>query len=78
MKNNNNNEGNEAGGDATAVQGGQDAEPEASASKGNANASNYDATKVRKSKRRTDSEVWQDKILKCLEPVDVPEPAKKD
>ena len=25
-----------------------------------------------------DSEVWQDKLLKCLEPVDVPEPPKKD
>ena len=42
------------------------------------NASNYDATKAQKSKRKSDSEVWQDKILRCLEPVDVPEPAKKD
>ena len=47
--NNNNNNNDQAGGDAPPVQGqgGQDAEPEATTSKGEAaNASNYDATKA--------------------------------
>ena len=79
VKNNNNNNNDQAGGDAPPVERGQDAEPQSSTSKGEtSNASNYDATKARKSKRKSDSEVWQDNILRCLKPVDVPEPAKKD
>ena len=37
-------------------------------------------TKARKSKKRAETEVWQENILRCLEPVDAPqaETPKKD
>ena len=80
--NTNNNNDNQAVGDAALVQGPHDAQP--STSNGNTvhptNASNYDASKARKSKKRVETEVWQEKLLRCLEPADVPQPqaAKKD
>ena len=76
--NNNNGNANQGGaGDATEVQ--DDAQPSTSTTNV-LNAENYDAAKARKSKKRTETEVWQDKILKCLEPVDVPQaqPIKKE
>ena len=75
-----NNESNDGPVDAEA--GGEDgAQPSTSTENTHANASNYDASKARKSKKRADSEVWQEKILRCLEPVEVPKPEpapKKD
>ena len=75
-----NNENNDGPVDAEA--GGEDgAQPSTSTENAHANASNYDASKARKSKKRADSEVWQEKILRCLEPVEVPKPEaanKKD
>ena len=76
--NNDNCNANQGGaGDATEVQ--DDARPSTSTTNV-LNAENYDATKARKSKKRTETEVWQDKILKCLEPVDVShaQPIKKE
>ena len=84
VTNNNNNSKNEQGaGDAAAAAEGQD-EIQPSPSTSNASnvmqASNYDATKARKSKKRAETVVWQEKILRCLEPVDAPqaETPKKD
>ena len=71
--NDNANEGG-AGGAGDAAQ--EEVRPSTSTS--TSNADNYDATKARKSKRKSEGEGWQDKILKCLEPVDVPETPKKD
>ena len=62
---------NEAGEDAGHAQTAQEAQPSTLKGDTAANASNYDAAKARKSKKRTDSEVWQEKLLRCLEPVDV-------
>ena len=81
--NKNNSENGEGAGDAAAAAEGQDeVQPSTSTSNGNnvMQASNYDATKARKSKKRAETEVWQEKILRCLEPVDVPqaETPKKD
>ena len=76
--NNDNGNANQGGaGDGTEVQ--DDVRPSTSTTNV-LNAENYDATKARKSKKSTETEVWQDKILKCLEPVDVPQaqPIKKE
>ena len=83
VTNNNNNSKNEQGaGDAAAAEGQDEAQASTSTSNGNnvMQASNYDATKARKSKKRAETEVWQEKILRCLEPVDAPqaETPKKD
>ena len=75
--NNNNTKNDQDAGDAAAAAEGQDeVQPSTSTSKGNnvMQASNYDATKARKSKKRAKTEVWQEKKLRCLEPVDVPQP----
>ena len=76
-----NNENNASDGAVDAEAGGEDgAQPSTSTENAHANASNYDVSKARKSKKRADSEVWQEKILRCLEPVEVPKPEapKKD
>ena len=79
--NKNNCKNDEAAGDAAAE--GQD-EVQPSPSTSNASnvmqASNYDATKAESPKNRAKTKVWQEKILRCLEPVDVPqvETPKKD
>ena len=76
------NENNANDGPVDAEAGGEDgAQPSTSTENAHANASNCDVSKARKSKKRADSEVWQEKILRCLEPVEVPKPEadpKKD
>ena len=78
--NNNNNRSNQGGGDAAHAEGEEEVQPTTSNGNNIMQASNYDATKARKSKKRAETEVWQEKILRCLEPVDVPqaETPKKD
>ena len=73
--NNNNSKNKQGAGDAAAAEGQDEAQPSSSTSNGNniMQASNYDATKVRKSKKRAETEIWQEKILRCLEPVEVPQ-----
>ena len=83
VTNNNNNSKNEQGaGDAAAAEGQDEAQASTLTSNGNnvMQASNYDATKARKSKKRAETEVWQEKIWRYLEPVDAPqaETPKKD
>ena len=73
---NNNNSNNEQGaGDDAAPEGQDEAQPLTWTSNGKnvRQASNYDANKARKSKKRAETEVWQEKILRCLEPVEAPE-----
>ena len=80
--NKNNCKNDEGAGDAVAAEGQDEVQPSPSTSNASniMQASNYDATKARKSKKRAETEVWQEKILRCLEPVDVPqaETPKKD
>ena len=75
MSNNNNSKNEQGAGDAAAVEGQDEVQPPTLTSNGNnvMQASNYDATKARKSKKRAETEVWQEKILRCLEPVDAPQ-----
>ena len=73
--NNNNSNNEQCAGDAAAPEGQDEAQPSTSTSNGKnvMQASNYDATKARKSKKRAETEVWQEKILRCLEPVEAPQ-----
>ena len=80
--NNKSTKNDEGAGDAAAAEAQDEVQPSTSTSNGKniMQASNYDATKARKSKKRDKTEVWQEKILRCLEPADVPQPEtpKKD
>ena len=82
LTSNKNNAKNNQGTGDVAAEGEDEVQPSTSTSNGNniMQVSNYDATKARKSKKRAKTEVWQEKILRCLEPVDVPHPEtpKKD
>ena len=79
---NNNSNKEQGAGDTAAGEGQDEAQPSTSTFNGKnvMQASNYDATKARKSKKRGETEVWQEKILRCLEPVEAPqaETPKKD
>ena len=72
ISNNSNSKNEEGVGDATDAEGQDGPQPSTSTCNGKnvLQASNYDATKARKSRKRAETEVWQDKILRCLEPVD--------
>ena len=80
--NNNISNNEQCAGDAAPPEGQDEAQASSSTSNGKnlMQASNYDATKARKSKKRAKPEVWQEKILRCLEPVEAPqaETPKKD
>ena len=62
----NNNNDKQGAGDVAAPEGQDEAQPSTSTSNGKnvMQASNYDATKARKSKKRAETEVWQEKILR--------------